>query len=71
MKRPYEYVPLYAIAILISEYEKLVKAGFYNLQPELDKMQTELNKRFEYKDLEDKQITIDEYIRSRKHEQEK
>lgn len=63
-ERPYEFVPTYAIAILISEYERLVNAGFFKLQSDLDKMQAELDKRFE-RPVEDKQITIDEYLRKR------
>lgn len=63
-ERPYEFVPTYAIAILISEYERLINAGFFKLQPDLDKMKLEFNKRFE-KPEEDKQISIEEYIRSR------
>lgn len=62
--RPYEYVPTYAIAILISEYERLINIGFFKLQPDLDKMKEELERRFA-KPEEDKQITIEEYIRSR------
>ena len=65
-ERPYEYVPTYAIAVLISEYERLVKAGFFKLQPDLDKMQDELNKRFAIIK-EDRQITIEEYMRNRKN----
>ena len=63
-ERPYEFVPTYAIAILIGEYERLISAGFFKLQPDLDKMKLEFNKRFE-KPEEDKQISIEEYIRSR------
>lgn len=66
-ERPYEFVPTYAIAILIGEYERLVNAGFFKLQKDLDLMKTEMNKRFE-KPEKDKQMSIDEYIRSRKNE---
>ena len=63
-ERPYEFVPTYAIAILISEYARLINTGFFKLQPDLDKMKEELDRRFA-KPEEDKQITIEEYIRSR------
>ena len=66
-ERPYECVPTYAIAILICEYERLVNAGFFKLQKDLDLMKAEMNKRFE-KPEKDKQMSIDEYIRSRKNE---
>lgn len=66
-ERPYECVPTYAIAILIGEYERLVNAGFFKLQKDLDLMKSEMNKRFE-KPEKDKQMSIDEYIRSRKNE---
>lgn len=68
--RPYEFVPTYALAVLISEYERLVKAGFFKLQPDLDKMQSELNNRFLIPQ-QDKQISIEEYMRSRKNEIQK
>lgn len=62
--RPYEFVPSYALAVLVSEYERLVKAGFFKLQNDLDKMKAELNKRFNNIE-EDKQISIEEYMRGR------
>lgn len=64
-ERPYEFVPTYALAILINEYERLINVGFFKLQPDLDKMKLEINKRFINPE-EDKQITIEEYMRSRK-----
>lgn len=67
-ERPYEFVPTYAIAILISEYEKLVGVGFFKLQQDLDKMREEMNRRFE-KPQEDKQISIEEYMRGRKKDE--
>ena len=64
-EKPYEYVPTYALAILISEYERLINVGFFKLQPDLDKMKLEINKRFAIPE-EDKQISIEEYMRGRK-----
>ena len=64
--KPYEYVPTYALAILIDHYEQLIKSGFFKLQKDLDLMKEEFNSRFTIPD--DKQISIDEYIRSRKNE---
>ena len=63
-QRPYEFVPTYAIAVLISEYERLINVGFFKLQKDLDLMKQEMNKRFE-KPQQDKQINIEEYMRSR------
>lgn len=64
-ERPYEFVPTYAIAVLISEYERLVDTGFFKLKSDLDKMQEELDNRFA-KPKEDRQISIDEWQRTRK-----
>lgn len=66
-QRPYEFVPTYAIAILIEEYERLIKVGFFRLENDLEKMKAEMKLRFA-KPEEDKQITIEEYMRSRKNE---
>ena len=65
--RPYEYVPTYAIAILIEEYERLIKVGFFRLQNDLEKMKAEMQIRFSQPE-EDRQITIEEYMRSRKND---
>lgn len=62
--RPYEFVPTFAIVILLEEYGNLVKAGMFKLKPEFDKMKEELDIRFA-KPKEDKQISIEEYMRSR------
>lgn len=64
-ERPYEFVPTYALAVLADHYEQLVNTGFFKLQKDLDKMKEELNRRFA-KPEEDRQITIEEYMRSRK-----
>ena len=64
--RPYEYVPTYAIAILIEEYERLIKVGFFRLQNDLEKMKAEMQLRFSQPE-ENRQITIEEYMRSRKN----
>lgn len=61
MNRPYENVPLIGLVILIENYTKIIKDNF-NMQHDLDQMIQELNIRFGY---EDKQITIDEYIRKK------
>lgn len=61
MNRPYEKVPLIGLVILIENYTKMIKDNF-NMQHDLDQMIQELNIRFGY---EDKQITIDEYMRTK------
>lgn len=63
-ERPYEFVSTYAIAYLIEEYKRLVNSGMFRLQDDLNKMEEELNIRFA-KPEEDRQISIEEYIRSR------
>lgn len=63
-QRPYEFVPTYALALLISSYEEYVKQGFFKLQNDLGKMNEEWVIRFK-KPEEDRQISIEEYIRSR------
>lgn len=65
-ERPYEYVPTYAIAILQQEYSRLIQAGFFKLQSELDKMNEEMGIRFENKKLDERQISIEEYTKSLK-----
>lgn len=60
MNRPYEFVPLIGLLILIENYSKLVKEDF-KLQKDLDQMREEINIRFNLED--DKQISIEEYIR--------
>lgn len=61
MNRPYENVPLIGLVILIENYTKMIKDNI-NMQHDLDQMIQELNIRFGY---EDKQITIDEYMRTK------
>lgn len=63
-QRPYEFVPTYAIAILIEEYERLIKVGFFRLENDLEKMKVEMKLRFAQPE-EDKQISIEEYMRSK------
>ena len=65
MKRPYEYVPLIGLIMMIDGYTKLAKDDF-KLQKDLDEMVEELNIRFGKKF--DNQISIDEYLRSRNNE---
>lgn len=67
-ERPYEFVPLYALMVLIQHYEGLIKEGYFKQQEELDLMKAELEIRFK-KPEEDRQITIEEYMRSRKNEE--
>lgn len=43
--RPYKYVPLIALTILIENYTKMVKDD-YKFQKDLDQMVEELNIRF-------------------------
>lgn len=63
-ERPYEFVPLYALMVLIQHYEELIKEGFYKQQSELNLMKAEIEIRFK-KPEQDKQISIEEYMRSR------
>lgn len=63
-ERPYEFVPTYALALLINSYEEYVKQGFFKLQKDLDKMNEEWVVRFK-KPEEDRQISIEEYMRSK------
>lgn len=67
-ERPYEYVPTYAIAVLQQEYSKLIQIGFFRLQKDLDKMNEEMGIRFDTQKMEDKQISIEEYIKTLKKE---
>ena len=62
MNRPYKDVPMIALIILIENYTKMVKDN-ENYQKDLDLMIEEIDIRFNKAD--DKQITIDEYIRRR------
>lgn len=43
--RPYQYVPLIALLILIENYSKMVKEDF-KLQKDLDQMIEEINIRY-------------------------
>ena len=65
-ERPYEFVPTYALAILIDHYEQLVKTGFFKLQKDLDLMKQEMDIRFNRPIEDDRQISIEEYMRSKK-----
>ncbi len=62
MNRPYENVPLIGLIILIQEYTKMAKENF-KMQQDLDQMLEEINIRFNIKN--DKQISIEEYMRSK------
>ena len=70
MERPYQYVPLVGLIVLHAYYQSEVDKGNYKFKEELDKVTEELNLRLRLPEI-DKQITIDEYIRSRKHGQER
>ena len=65
MNRPYKEVPLIALIILIENYTKMVKDNFH-YQKDLDQMLEEINIRFNIED--NKQISIDEYLRKREQE---
>ena len=62
MNRPYENVPLIGLIILVQEYTKMAKDNI-KVQKDLDQMLEEINIRFNIED--DKQISIDDYLRSR------
>lgn len=62
-ERPYEHVPTIALVILINEYIKMIQED-YKKQQDLDKMLDEMKNRFK-KPEQDKQISIEEYMRSR------
>ena len=63
-ERPYEFVPTYALAVLISEYERIVEAGMFRYKDDLETMKAEMQLRFA-KPEENKQISIKEYIKGR------
>lgn len=65
MNRPYKDVPMIALIILIENYTKMVKDN-ETYQKDLDQMIEEIDIRFKKED--NKQITIDEYIRRRNGE---
>ena len=65
MNRPYKEVPLIALIILIENYTKMVKDNFH-YQKDLELMLEEINNRYNIED--NKQITIEEYMRSRKND---
>ena len=65
MNRPYKEVPLIALIILIENYTKMVKDNFH-YKKDLDLMLEEINIRYNIED--NKQITIDEYLRKREQE---
>jgi hypothetical protein len=62
-ERPYQFVPTTAMVILINEYLKLIQEDFKK-QKDLDLMLEEMKQRFSLPQ-EDKQISIEEYMRSR------
>ena len=67
VERPYKYVPTAALCILIDKYKQIVNSGDFKKQKDLDEINEELNIRF-YTKKDDRQISIEEYMRSRKNE---
>ena len=65
MNRPYKEIPLIALIILIENYTKMVKDNFH-YQKDLDLMLEEINIRYNIED--EKQISIDEYLRKREQD---
>ena len=65
-ERPYEFVPTYALIILTTEYAKLIRDGNFKSQIDLEKVQKELETRFTFLQEEDRQISIEEWQRTRK-----
>ena len=68
VERPYRYVPTVALCILADQYKKFVNSGDFKKQKDLDEINEELNIRFYTKKTDDRQISIEEYMRSRKNE---
>ena len=66
--RPYQYVSTFALVVLIEIYDKKIQEGNFKLQRDFDLMYEEFERRLEIKKEEDKQISIEEYMRSRKDE---
>ena len=67
-ERPYEYVPTIALIILIEAYDKMIREGDFKKQYDFDLIYQEFETRFKIKEEEDKQISIEEYMRSRKND---
>ena len=68
VERPYKYVPTVALFILIDKYKQIVNSGDFKKQRDLSEMKEELDIRFYTKKTDDRQISIEEYMRSRKNE---
>lgn len=68
VERPYKYVPTVALFILIDKYKQIVNSGDFKKQRDLTEMKEELDIRFYTKKTDDRQISIEEYMRSRKNE---
>lgn len=67
VERPYKYVPTVALCILVEQYKNFVNSGDFKKQKDLDEINEELNIRF-YTKKDDRQISIEEYMRSKKNE---
>ena len=68
MERPYQYVPLVGLIELHEFYKREVESGNFKLQEQLEYINKEI--RIRLTPVDDKQITIDEYIRKRKYEKD-
>lgn len=66
-QRPYEFVPTCAILILINEYAKAIREGDFKKNKDYELMLKELDIRFFTIKENNKQISIEEYMRSRKN----
>ena len=67
VERPYKYVPTAALCILAEQYKIFINSGDFEKQKDLEEINEELNIRF-YTKKDDRQISIEEYMRSRKNE---
>lgn len=67
VERPYKYVPTVALCILTEQYKIFINSGDFKKQKDLEEINEELNIRF-YTKKDDRQISIEEYMRSRKNE---
>lgn len=63
INRPYQFVPTIALIILIEAYDKMIREGDFKKQQDFDLMYAEFEFRINIKKEEDKQITIEEYMK--------
>ena len=64
-ERPYEHIPTIALIILIEAYDKMIREGDFKKQQDFDLMYAEFEERMTIQKEIAKQITIEEYMRSR------